>query len=169
MYRIGRHYGLTSLKLAATLYAASIIVSPIEYLLEIPASSSLTSNPMSSYSLIPYLLLVSLLFIFFGLAEYVSMIVGFSGIYERTKIADFNTAKIMWIIGIVLLVTVAVGLLFYGRGLKKLASQQQAQTAPGEIRERGYMYCPQCGAKVTPNDLFCGSCGFNLRKDSMTW
>ena len=164
MYRIGNYYGLASLKLAAAVYAASIVLSPVEYLFVLPASSSFTV-PASSYNLVPYFLLVFLFIIVVGLVEYVSLIVGFSGIFERTRIADFNTAKVMWIIGIVLIFTLMIALIFYGRGLKKLASQEQAEISIQKVPEGELRYCPHCGAKVKPVDLFCGSCGFNLKKD----
>ena len=165
-YKIGNYYGLNSLKCAAILYAVLLVISPIEYVLVLPASSSLTTSLASSGSLFVYLILAFLLIIVLGLAEYIFFILGFSGIHQRTGITDFNTAKVLWIIGIVLLVTIPIGLIFNGRGLKTLATQQGSQASAHGSLERGFMYCPQCGAKVKPEDLFCGSCGFNLKKDA---
>jgi hypothetical protein len=165
-YKVGKYYSLTSLRLVAIVYAASIAVSPIEYLLVLPASSSLAANPASSYYMLTYLILVELPIIVVGLALYVSMIMGLSGLKTRTRIADFGTAEVLWIIGIALIVTLPIALIFYGGGLKKLATQQEAQMAARAIPEQGFMYCPQCGAKVELGYLFCRSCGFNLKKEA---
>jgi hypothetical protein len=101
-----------------------------------------------------------------GLTVYVSMIMGLSGLKTKTRIADFGTAEVLWIIGIALIITLPIAIILYGSGLKKLAAQQEAQMAPRAISEQGFMYCPQCGAKVERDYLFCRSCGFNLKKEA---
>lgn len=165
-YKIGKYYDLTSLRLVAVLYVVSIVFSPIEYLVILPLSSSLAANPPSSYYMLTYLILAELLIVVVGLTVYVSMIMGLSGLKTKTQIADFGTAEVLWIIGIALIITLPIAIIFYGSGLKKLAAQQEAQMAPRAISEQGFMYCPQCGAKVELDYSFCRSCGFNLKKEA---
>ncbi len=165
-YKIGKYYDLTSLRVAAVLYLVSLAISPIMYLLVLPALSPLATNPASSYYMFTYLILIDLLIGVVGIGLYVSMILGLSGLKTKTRIADFGTAEVLWIIGIVLLVTLPIALIFYGGGLKKLATQQETQISTRAISKQGFMYCPQCGAKVELDHLFCPSCGFSLKKEA---
>lgn len=168
MYKIGKYYDLTSLRFAAVLFAVSMAVSPVEYLFVLPISSSFAANPFSSYYLLTYLILADLLIVVVGLGLYISMILGFSGLKTKTRIPDFGTAEVLWIIGIVLIVTLPIAIICYGDGLKKLAAQQEGKMVAPAIPEHGLMYCPRCGARVQPVHLFCRSCGFNLKKEAFT-
>jgi hypothetical protein len=165
-YKIGKYYDLTSLRVAAVLYLVSLAVSPIEYLLFLPAFSSFTVNPASYSYMLTYFVLIDLSIGVVGISLYISMILGFSGLKTKTRIADFGTAEVLWIIGIALIVTLPIALIFYGGGLKKLAAQQEMQIAARAGPEQGFAYCPQCGAKVELGYLFCRSCGFDLKKEA---
>jgi hypothetical protein len=165
-YKIGKYYDLTSLRTAAVLYLVSIFVSPAEYLVVLPLSSSLIANPAPMDNLPTFPFLILLLIIVVGLSLYVSMMLGLSGLKTKTQIKDFGTAEVLWVIGIVLVVTLPIAIIFYGSGLKKLATQRETQTAPRAASEQGFMYCPQCGAKVELGYLFCRSCGFDLKKEA---
>jgi hypothetical protein len=73
-----------------------------------------------------FILLALALAVVLGLVFEVSLFAGISGLYEATSISDFNVARWLVLIGIFVLITLPIGIIFYAHGLGKLSRGEKA-------------------------------------------
>jgi hypothetical protein len=174
-YKVGEVYNMGSLKLAGvSAIIVSIAIVPVVYgfyaLVEYLTNPS-TYGILSSIALLGIGALVAGIFL---LVSLIAFMVGLSGMRHATGISDFNTAMWLTIAGLLFTFLIAVGIILFGSGLRKLA-KQGAERGTGAIAaeegakvsaRRQATYCPYCGAKVEADALFCPTCGSSLKKEA---
>jgi hypothetical protein len=185
-YRVGDVQGLGSLKLAGvSMIIVSLAIAPLIYsvylvfqdlIQELPSLVVLPYTeigPRLMQLLAPVLMSGTIIGLFY-LIFAISFIVGLSNLRNNTGIGDFGTAMWLAIIGLFIGITFPIGVIMFGSGLNKLATQGTARRAGAPAAEesvkatprRQLVYCPYCGAKVEPDALFCPTCGSSLRKEA---
>jgi hypothetical protein len=73
-----------------------------------------------------FVLLALVLALILGLVFEISLFAGISGMYEATSMRDFNIARWLVLIGIFVLITLPIGMIFFARGLSKLSRGEKA-------------------------------------------
>lgn len=77
--------------------------------------------------------------------------------------------QIPWIIGLVGLAMIAFALFFYWRSLRGTpasstsSGRRRSRSSAGTTDPSHAAYCHECGARSTPGDRFCRTCGSRLR------
>lgn len=78
------------------------------------------------------------------------------------------TGILPWVlaaIGLLLIVAGIVGFVTWQRGGQLVKPVKRGEHHP-EISEEKFIYCPQCGKRAQPGDVFCRSCGTRLTRTS---
>lgn len=138
--KIGSYYDISSLKLSGIssmilsfaaiplVIGAYEFISIIQLFVSSPPSSILAALMsivlgigIGMAVLIMFLLLGLFLAAVFGLIFIITFIIGLSNLKQQTGLSDFNIAMWLTIVGIFCGVTLPIGIIFYGRGLGKLA------------------------------------------------
>jgi hypothetical protein len=143
--KVGDAYNVGSLKLAGlmaiilTIVAIPVAIGIVGF---VAILQTLLSSPPSSIIalfvqlvlgiglalafLALFVLLALALAAILGLVFEISLFTGISGIYEATSIRDFNVARWLVLVGIFVLITLPIGIIFYARALSKLSKGGKA-------------------------------------------
>lgn len=76
------------------------------------------------------------------------------------------TGIIPWILGVIGVLLIAVGVIWFVSWQRKGKdpSAGKKKTKLRQQNENEMVYCPQCGKRAQPEDVFCRTCGTRLKK-----